>query len=83
MENSTIQLGSTVAQSVAVQQCFRAYLAFRPVAGNRGGKPWLLGGGANRFRRAESPGPVGKRARLNTGVEESGFEELGRSGAHR
>jgi hypothetical protein len=83
MENSTIQLGSTVAQPVAAQQCFRAYLAFRPVAGNRGGKPWLLGGGASRFRQTKSPGPLGKGARRNTRVEESGFEELGRSGAHR
>jgi hypothetical protein len=50
MENSTAQLGSIVARPVAAQQHFRAHLAFRPVAGNMGGKLWLLGSGAGRFR---------------------------------
>jgi hypothetical protein len=49
MKNSTVQLGSTVARPVAAQQCFQAHLAFWPVARNRGGKPWLLGGEADRF----------------------------------
>jgi hypothetical protein len=50
MKNSTVQLGSTVARPIAAQQRFWAHLAFRPMAGNRGGKLWLLGDGADRFR---------------------------------
>jgi hypothetical protein len=83
MENSTIQLGSIVVRPVVAKQCFWAHLAFWPVSGNSGGKPWLLGGGAGRFQRAKSLGPVGKEARQDTGVEESRLEELGRSGAHQ
>jgi hypothetical protein len=66
MENSTIQLGSTVARPVAAQQRFWAHLAFQPMAKNRGGKSWLLGSGADWFRWARSPGPVGKGARRDT-----------------
>jgi hypothetical protein len=47
MENSTVQLGSTVARPVAAQQHFWAHLAFQPMAKNRGGKSWLLGSGAD------------------------------------
>jgi hypothetical protein len=43
MENSTVQLGSTVARPVA------AHLAFWPVVGNRGGEALVTGGGADRF----------------------------------
>jgi hypothetical protein len=83
MENSTVQLGSTIARLVAAQQRFQAHLAFWPIARNSGGKPWLLGGSAGWFRRARSPGPVGNGGRHDTGLEESRLEELGRSAAHR
>jgi hypothetical protein len=52
MENSTIHLGSIVSRPDAAQQCFWAHLAFRPMARNRGGKLWLLGGGTVQFKLA-------------------------------
>jgi hypothetical protein len=83
MENSTVQLGSTVARPVAAQQWFWAHLAFRPVAENRGGK-------AMATRRRRRPISVsrkfrtgGKGGEARTRVEETGLEELGKSGAHR
>jgi hypothetical protein len=83
MKNSNVQSGSIVARPVVAQQCFRAHwpLGMCLKIGER--RPWLPAASVGRFRRAESPGLVGKGARHDVGAEGIKLEELGRSGAHR